>query len=75
MNTIEPINYERKREKEMVKTVYPPVFDKESGRWILRILNTNGYLQIVEFVNIKSLENYRCEMMAFQCQMHPEISR
>ena len=75
MNTIEPINYERKREKEMVKTVFPPIFDKESGRWILQILNMNGYVQIVEFVNIKSLENYRCEMMAFQRKMHPEISR
>lgn len=75
MNTIQSINYERKREKEMVKTVYPPVFDKESGKWILRILNTNGYLQIVEFVNRQSLENYRDEMMAFQRNLHPELSR
>lgn len=75
MNTIRSINHERKREKEMVKTVYPPVFDKESGKWILRILNTNGYLQIVEFVNCQSLENYRDEMMAFQRNFHPELSR
>lgn len=59
----------------MVKTVYPPVFDKESGKWILKILNMNGYLQIVEFVNSESLENYRREMMEFQRKLHPEISR
>jgi hypothetical protein len=75
MNTIRSVNYERKREKEMVKTVYPPVFDKESGKWILRILNMNGYVQVVEFVNCESLENYRSEMIAFQQKLHPELSR
>lgn len=75
MNIIKPIYYERKREKEMVKTIYPPFFDKTTGKWILQILNTNGYLQVVEFVNSESLENYRREMMDFQHKLHPEISR
>lgn len=75
MNIIQPINYERKREKEMVKTVYPPFFDKTTGKWILQILNMNGYLQTVEFVNRESLESYRQEMMEFQRKLHPEMSR
>jgi len=58
----------------MVKTVLPPMFDKESGKWKLHIVNMNGYVQIVEFVNRESLENYRQEMMEFQRQLHPQLS-
>ncbi|MBO4480690.1 MAG: hypothetical protein J5742_03665 [Alphaproteobacteria bacterium] len=49
----------------MFKEIQSQKFDEQEGKWILELLMTSGYVQVVKFVNEQSMKNYRTELLAF----------
>lgn len=49
----------------MYEKINPEYFDAEKNKWILEVVMTNGYVQVIEFVNTKSLNDYRTELAEY----------
>lgn len=49
----------------MYQQIRPEKFDKDTNTWILEIVTTTGYVQVIKFQNPKSLKDYRNEFIAF----------
>ena len=52
----------------MYQEIKPERFDPNANKWILEIVMTNGYVQVIKFQNPQSLNNYRNEFIAFANQ-------
>lgn len=55
-----------KKEKEMVKKIYPIKWDKETGQWLLQYVTVAGGVQNVLSPAKVALENYLAELKEFR---------